>query len=78
MSAILSPVRLYNPIRNQIFRCSFGSQLNRVVPSLTRLVGSPSPSLTRIVSQSTSNSSMSSEKEAALAASSTIPDSPTM
>ncbi|CAO2831458.1 unnamed protein product [Amaranthus hypochondriacus] len=79
MSGILSPLRLYNPIRNHFFRGSFGSQVNRVVPSLTRLVGRPSPSLTRIVSQSTSsNSYMSSEKEAALAASSTPPDSPTI
>ncbi|XP_021745807.1 14 kDa zinc-binding protein-like [Chenopodium quinoa] len=81
MSAILSPMRLCrNPIRTRLFSSHFGAKLNRVVPSLTRLVSGQGPSLTRIASQSTSSSnpSVSSEKEAALAAASTPTDSPTI
>lgn len=81
MSAILSPMRLCrNPIRARFFSGRFGSLLNRDVPSLTRVVSSPGLNQTRIASNSTSSSnpSVSSEKDAALAAASTSPDSPTM
>uniref|UniRef100_A0A803LZQ1 HIT domain-containing protein n=1 Tax=Chenopodium quinoa TaxID=63459 RepID=A0A803LZQ1_CHEQI len=79
MSVILSPMRLCrNPIKARLFSGHFGPQLNR---SLTRLVSGQGPSLTRMIaSQSTSspNPSVSSEKEAALAAASTPSDSPTI
>ncbi|KAL2940256.1 Adenylylsulfatase HINT1 [Bienertia sinuspersici] len=80
MSAILTPVKLcQNPIKTRLIPGFVGSQLTRVLPSLTRIASGSGPRLIRVSSHSTSsNPPMNSEKEAALNAASTPPDSPTM
>ncbi|KAH9614444.1 hypothetical protein KSS87_022647 [Heliosperma pusillum] len=90
MSAILFPVRLcQNPIRAGLFSSRLGLSAYRILPSLTRFVNVQDFTSTRIASweswSTLSNArtvhyihSMSSEKEAALAAASTPPDSPTI
>ncbi|XP_074276183.1 14 kDa zinc-binding protein-like [Silene latifolia] len=90
MSAILFPARLcQNPIRAGFFLGRLGSSAYSILPSLTWFVNVQDPTSTRIASwESGSTSSnartlhyvhcMRSEKEAALAAASTPPDSLTI
>ncbi|KAL9232702.1 hypothetical protein vseg_007781 [Gypsophila vaccaria] len=87
MSAVMLPVRLWqNPVKIGLFSSRFGSMIHRVLPKSTRYVSGPGLDVDRMALCTTSPkargihyiSCMRSEKEAAFAAASVPPDSPTI